>query len=263
MPRYKMTIAYDGTRYCGWQIQPNGVSIQSKIQDALQVALKAPHSIVGSGRTDAGVHARGQVAHFSPHEEIDLYPLHAALNGLLPADIRIKSLEEADSSFHAQYSAISKTYHYHLFLDRVMDPFQRLYTYQVRRKIDLSLLQQAADCFVGTHDFTTFANEAHAGSASRDPIRTLKRLDLVPEEGGIRLELEADGFLYKMVRNIVGTMLEVASGKRYLPEIAQLFDKKDRRQAGKAVPPQGLFLIKVDYSLKSHPAKESRTPHAS
>lgn len=247
MSKFKMTISYDGTHYCGWQIQPNGVTIQSKIQDALHVALKAHIPIVGSGRTDAGVHALGQVAHFSHHEEIDLYRLHAALNGLLPPDIRIKKLEEADPAFHAQYSALSKTYHYHLYLDKVMDPFRRLYTYQVRRKIDLSLLQQAAECFIGTHDFTTFANEAHAGSASRDPVRTLKRLDLVPEEGGIRLEFQADGFLYKMVRNIVGTMLEVASGKRYLPEIAHLFEKKDRREAGKAVPPQGLFLIKVDY----------------
>lgn len=242
-----MLISYDGTHFCGWQIQPNGVSVQSKIHDALQISLRRPISIIGSGRTDAGVHALGQVAHFEHDEEIDHRRLLAALNGLLPSTIRVRSIEKADSSFHAQYSAIAKTYHYHLYLDSVMDPFKRLYTYQVRRRLDLALLQQAAEAFTGTHDFTTFANDAHAGSASRDPVRTLKRLDIIPEQGGVRLEFEADGFLYKMVRNIVGTLLEVASKKRPLHEIEQLFAVKDRRRAGKAVPPQGLFLVKVDY----------------
>lgn len=247
MHKYKLSLAYDGTHYCGWQIQPNGVSIQSKIHEALHIALKSPLFVVGSGRTDAGVHALAQVAHFEHAEEVDTYRLLAALNGLLPVDIRIKSIEQVPLDFHAQYSAIAKTYHYHLYLEQVMDPFRRLYTYQVRRKIDLKLLQKAAQRFIGTHDYTTFANEAHAGSASRDPVRTLKRLDVIPEEGGIRLEFEADGFLYKMVRNIVGTLLEVASGKRALYEIETLFAAKDRRKAGRAVPPQGLFLVKVDY----------------
>lgn len=246
MAKYKLTIAYEGTHYCGWQVQPNGISVQSKIQEALHIALKRPIFIVGSGRTDAGVHALAQVAHFEG-EEIDPYRLLAALNGLLPVDICIKAIEPVDEGFHAQYSALSKTYHYHLYLERVMDPFRRLYTYQVRRKIDLAMLQKAALAFIGTHDFTSFANESHAGSASRDPVRTLKRLDIVPEEGGVRLEFEADGFLYKMVRNITGTLLEVATGKKALEHIESLFETKDRRKAGKAVPPQGLFLVKVDY----------------
>lgn len=249
MHKYKLTIAYDGTHYSGWQVQPNGISIQAKIQEALAIALKAPLTIVGSGRTDAGVHALGQVAHFT-HEKVLENKLLASLNGLLPPDIRIKSIDEVDPSFHAQYSATAKTYRCHLYLERVLDPFKRLYTYQVHRKIDLQLLQKAADAFIGTHDFTSFANEAHAGSAAKDPVRTLKRLDIVPEEGGVQLELEADGFLYKMVRNIVGTLLEVASGKRALEDIERLFVAKDRRQAGMAAPPQGLFLIKVDYGPK-------------
>lgn len=244
---YKALIAYDGTNYCGWQIQPNGIAIQEAIQDKMAIILREKTSLIGSGRTDAGVHAIGQVANFHSHPIPDLHKFRYSLNALLPPDIRIRSVEEAPMHFHAQYSPIGKTYHYHLTLDRVQMPFVRLYALHVRMKLDLSLLAKAAKLFVGKHDFTSFANEAHLGSASIDPVRTLHRLDLVEEEGGVRLEFEGDGFLYKMVRNIVGTLLEVASGKRPIEEIDRIFKAKDRKLAGQAAPPHALFLMHVNY----------------
>lgn len=247
MPSYKLTIAYDGTQYSGWQIQPNGISIQQCVQNALKVILHQEVPIIGSGRTDAGVHAVAQVAHFRHTEALDLYRLLFSLNGLLPRDIRVKKVEVVADSFHARYSAIGKEYHYHLHLEKVMDPFRRLYCWHVPFRIDQTLLKEAALFFIGTHDFTSFANESHAGSASRDPIRTLSLLVSEEVEGGVLLKFKANGFLYKMVRNIVGTLIEIASGKRFIQDIPQLFAGRNRRLTGQAAPPQGLFLMQVDY----------------
>lgn len=247
MPRYKLTIAYDGTNYHGWQIQPNGITVQEVLMEKSVIILRQPVKIIGSGRTDAGVHAHGQVAHFAINEEIDQNKYFGSINALIPKDIRILKIESASDDFHAQYSAKGKTYHYHLWLDRVQDPFKRLYSLHVLEKLDLNLLVQASKIFLGTHDFTSFANEAHTGCAAYDAIRTIKRLDFIPQDGGLRMEIEADGFLYKMVRNIMGTLLDVARGKMQMEEISELFEKQDRRLAGKAAPPHGLFLYQVDY----------------
>lgn len=248
MYNYKLIIAYDGTRYSGWQIQPNAVTIQQLLQNILQTFLHKEHvSVIGSGRTDAGVHAKGQTAHFKNDSLVDTNKVLLALNGMLPRDIRVLSVEEAPTDFHAQYSASGKEYHYNLFLDRVMDPFRRNYCWHVHQKVDLDLLKEATLKFLGTHDFTSFANEAHAGSAARNPVRTLRRLDMIHIDGGVRLEFESNGFLYKMVRNIVGTSIEVATGKRSIDEISLIFAAKDRKKAGIAAPPQGLFLMRVDY----------------
>lgn len=244
---YRLTIAYDGTNYSGWQVQPNATSIQFLIQHALRVILREEVSLIGSGRTDAGVHAVGQVAHFRSLSRPDLSRLQHSLNGLLPADIRVLEIEESTPQFHAQKSAKGKIYHYHLSLDKVQNPFFRLYRWHLKEQIQLDRLAEAANCFRGTHDFTSFANEAHRGPASKNAVRTICRLDIIPEEGGIRLEFEANGFLYKMVRNIVGTMVDVARGQRTIQEIHEMLEKKDRRTAGQAAPPQGLFLFKVLY----------------
>lgn len=244
---YKLTIAYDGTQYSGWQVQPNAVSIQSIIQKAIQTIIRNEVVLIGSGRTDAGVHAVGQVAHFKCHTPIDLYRFMASINGLLPFDIRILKIEEVSLDFHAQYSVVSKTYHYHISLGPVQVPFRRFYSLHVRNKLDLDLLQKAASLFIGTHNFTSFANEAHRGSASRDPIRTLERLDIVLEEEGFRLEFQADGFLYKMVRTITGTLLDISRGVLQVEEIAEIFAAADRRCSGPAAPAHGLFLVQVDY----------------
>jgi tRNA pseudouridine38-40 synthase len=247
MLKYKLIIAYDGTLYRGWQIQHNGVSIQELLEKALLTLLRTPTPAHSSGRTDAGVHARGQVVHFTADSIGDLFRFQRSLNGLLPLDIRILSITEAAPDFHARYSAVSKEYHYHLHLERTTDPFKRLYAYHDYSPLNLEKMKLAMQLFIGTHDFSSFANKASEGSARKNPIRTIARLDLCLEPGGIRLEFEGNGFLYKMVRNITGTLLEVARGKMSIEEIPKLFEAKDRRLAPPAAPPQGLFLIKVNY----------------
>lgn len=252
---YKLIISYDGTDYSGWQVQPNGVSIQALIQQALQTIIKEPAGVVGSGRTDAGVHAFGQVAHFTCAHKLDPVRVLHSLNGILPKDIRVRSLEEVPISFHARYSAIGKVYHYHLWLEHVASPFVSRYRWHPPTKIDKQLLVKAAQQFVGTHDFTSFANEAHRGSAARDAVRTLQRLDVFKQDGGVRLEFQADGFLYKMVRNLVGTLVAIAAGKLPIDVIPALIAAKDRRMAGPAAAPQGLFLMEVHYDITDNVAE--------
>ncbi|MEC7838554.1 MAG: tRNA pseudouridine(38-40) synthase TruA [Chlamydiota bacterium] len=244
---YKLTIAYDGTDFNGWQVQPNAVTIQELLEKYIKTVIREEVHLVGSGRTDAGVHAHGQVANFRCHTPLEIRKFHASMNGLLPKDIRILNVEEVPMEFHSRYSASSKCYHYHLYTERVQLPFQRRYSWHLKQPIDTSLLKQAATLFIGEHNFTSFANEAHAGSAAKNPVRNLYRLDVIEETHGVRLEFEANGFLYKMVRNIVGTLQEVASGKRSIDEIPQIFEGLDRRMAGKAAPPTGLFLQYVNY----------------
>lgn len=247
MPKYKLTIAYDGTHYSGWQVQTNAISIQSLVQKSLETALRSPIALTGSGRTDSGVHALCQVAHFSFPAPIDPFRLRASLNGLLPEDIRILEIEEAPEDFHARYSAVGKTYHYYIQIDGPLNPFRRLYSYKVFHPVDLALLKEAARLFIGTHDFSSFAHEADKGSASRDPVRTLTRLDVIEEAHGFRLEFEGNGFLHKMVRNITGTLLDISYGKISLDEIPAIFAAKDRSKAGRTAPPHGLFLAKVHF----------------
>lgn len=245
--KYKLTLSYDGTRYSGWQIQPNGTSIQELVQRAISIITKEDAKVVGSGRTDAGVHAKSQVAHVVLSKPVDTFKFMGNINGLLPHDIRLNAIEIAPEDFHACHSAKGKIYHYHLHLDRVACPFNRLYRWHTPEKINLSLLEQAAKCFIGEHDFTTFANEAHKGSAARNAVRTIYRIDIIPQPGGVRLEFEGNGFLYKMVRNIVGTLMAVATGKRSVASILTLLTMKDRKLADNAAPPQGLFLMCVNY----------------
>lgn len=247
MFRYKITLAYDGTNYCGWQNQNNAISIQSLVEHALSTALRRKVQVVGSSRTDAGVHAHGQVAHFTVPHEIDTLRTIASLNGLLPKDIRILAILEVPLTFHARYSARSKIYRYHLHLDKVMDPAKRLYAAHIFSPIDLSCLTEAAALLIGEHDFSSFANEQHAGCAAKNPVRTLFRIDYVEEPGGIRLEFEGDGFLYKMVRNIVGTLLDAGRGKLSIQQVSDILASKNRTRAPATAPPEGLFLLRINY----------------
>lgn len=247
--RYKLTIAYDGTKYAGWQVQENAQSIQPLIQYALETVLRHPTDLTGSSRTDAGVHALEQIAHFDTEVVFEPKKLLLSINALIPTDIRILSVEPVDNDFHARYSASSKIYHYHLYLDPVADPFKKLYCHQVFGNFDLEALKEAAKQFLGTHDFTSFANTKEG--PEKDAVRTLYRLDIVPEKGGLRLEFEGDGFLYKMVRNITGTLLDVAAGRLKPADIPEIFAARDRKRGGFAAPPQGLFLVKVIFSNDS------------
>lgn len=255
MQRVKLTIAYVGTSYLGWQVQPHPPTIQPLIQKALETTLRHRVALTGSGRTDAGVHAKGQTAHFDTPTEFDPKILRYSLNALLPSDIRILKVESVSNDFHARYSAVSKVYHYHLHLDPVIDPFVRHFRYHVQGRFDLDLLQKAAPFFIGTHDFSSFSNKNTRGSAAHDSIRTLFRLDCHEEKGGIRLEFEADGFLYKMVRNITGTLLDIAASRLEGEKIGEILQTKNRSLAGNAAPPQGLFLFEVKYLEKDAPGQ--------
>lgn len=242
-----MTLSYDGTDYCGWQIQPNGLTIQEVVEKALLQVTQQKVRLHGSGRTDSGVHALAQEAHFILNLSVDPKRLMLSLNGILPEDIRITKLSEATPDFHARFSAKGKIYHYHICLDQVRSPFAQRTSYHCRYQIDREKMQAAAAAFVGTHDFTSFANSPGQGAAARNAIRTIYRIDIVEEPGGVRLEFEGNGFLYKMVRTIVGTIIEVARGKRPVEDIPRILAARDRRQAGKLAPAKGLFLVKALY----------------
>jgi len=249
MYRYKTTIAYDGSRYGGWQVQPNASSIQEEIEKVLPLLCKKKIPIIGSGRTDAKVHALGQVAHFTldfPIENPNRFLL--SLNALLPKDIRIIHMESTSLDFHARFSAKEKTYRYEFALLPYRDPFALPYCYFLFQPISIETLKGALDWFAGTRDFRSFANECTKGSALSSPIKTLKPIQLIDKGNHYySLEFTGSGFLYKMVRNITGALFDIASHKLNRTDIEAIFAKKDRRYAPRAVPGQGLFLINVTY----------------
>ena len=238
--KYKMVIAYDGTNYGGWQNQLTSLSIQEVIETVLAQITTQPLAIVGSGRTDAGVHANGQVAHFTVEKPISL----KSLNSLLPKDIRILSLEEVNETFHARFSVKEKTYLYHICTAQVQNPFERRYALHYTYPFNKEKLVMALPHFVGTKDFTSFANQF---KEDRDPIKTLFELSLIERKGGFTLKFRGDGFLYKMVRNITGLLLDIGRGKRLIEDIPVIFSAKSRSSASESAPPHPLFLETVLY----------------
>jgi tRNA pseudouridine38-40 synthase len=248
MARYRLKISYDGTHYSGWQVQPNAPSIQENIEKAFFKLMGEKVRVIGSGRTDAGAHALGQIAHVDFETPFPSENLARALNHLLPRDIRILEASECEETFHAQYSAKQKIYHYHLWTERFVHPFVRLYRHHVAMPLNLDKIMEAKGYFEGRHDFTTFAN---VGSGVKNNVRTLKRITIVPQEGGLRFEFEGEGFLYKMVRNIMGALVEVGLGQLEPCEIPRLLEGKDRRLAGRACPAHALFLVSVHYPVNS------------
>jgi len=246
--KYILTIAYDGTNYFGWQIQKEKITIQETLQKALKIVLKEKVNLIGAGRTDAKVHALKQVAHFISSKLLDLKKILHSLNCILPDDIKITSIKKADKSFHARYSAKSKVYRYYILKKDSHDPFLRNYAYKFFKKIDIKLLKKAIKYLIGTHNFSSFANKQNEGSAKIKPIKTIYHINLQETENNLILEFEADGFLYKMVRNIVGTLLEVACRKKSLQDLKDIIKAKDRKKASSPVPGHGLFLVKVNYN---------------
>ena len=246
--RYQIEIAYDGTSFGGWQTQKNSSCIQPLIEKALSTVLREPISIIGSSRTDAGVHAHGQSAHFDTEQLFIPTKLLFSINALLPGTIYVRCIQETSPAFHARYSALCKIYHYRLHLEKFHDPFKRLYSYHIPYCLNLDLLREGSHVFIGTHDFTSFANEAHQGAAANGAIRTIHRLDIAQEPGGIRLEFEGTGFLYKMVRNITGTLIDIARGKRPVGAVDTIFKARSRAYAGPSAPAHGLHLMKIEYA---------------
>ena len=241
----RLVLAYDGCRYHGWQRQKAALTIQGALEERIQLIISEPVKLMASGRTDAGVHALHQVCHFISGSAIAPESIRRALNSLLPADIFVSQAEYVPLDFHARYSARSKIYEYRILNRKEPDPFLRFYTWYIPTPLDFSEMQKCLPALLGRHDFSSFMA---SGSRNRDPVREMIRAELHQIEGGLlRFIFEADGFLRHMVRNIVGTIVEVGRGKRPLQEFTEILQSRDRRMAGVKAPPQGLFLQMVRY----------------
>jgi tRNA pseudouridine38-40 synthase len=244
MRTLKLTLAYDGTRFVGWQRQSEGESIQGLLEDALARFEGAPVSVNGAGRTDAGVHALGQVASVRLTSTHDPATLVRGLNAQLPQDIRILAVDERDERFHARFSARSKTYRYQIRNAPIASPFERAYVWHLAEPLALQAMSRAADLLVGTHDFAAFRS---AGSDVSTTVRTVTRSGWHEVSGRLTYEIAGDGFLRHMVRAVVGTLVEIGRGWRQPEEISGLLQGGTRAQAGATAPPHGLYLVAVDY----------------
>jgi tRNA pseudouridine38-40 synthase len=265
VPTFKITLAYDGSEFVGWQRQANGVSIQGRIESALADLDDAPVAVAGAGRTDAGVHALGQVASFSLTRGIDGRTVRRALNATLPPSIRVSAIEEAPHGFHARFAAKSKTYRYRIFCGDVLSPFERAYVWHVPGALDVDAMRRSATLLEGTHDFAAFQS---AGSDARNTTRHVfvSRVESTITEdtcyvssvvgfssrdlrGGalITYDITGNGFLRHMVRTIVGSLVEIGRGRRDERWLACVMASRDRREAGPTAPAAGLFLVGVHY----------------
>lgn len=244
MRTYRLTLSYDGTRYRGWQrLAGEGRTVQGRVEAALSEIFGAPIEIDGSGRTDAGVHACGQVASFHAPER-PLRTVLAQLRHILPEDIGALSLEYAPERFHARMSATEKTYVYRIWNSETPDVFARRYRVRMPQPLDIEAMREAAALLVGTHDFSTFCGNRHL---KKSPVRTLYRLRIDRDGEEVRFSLTADGFLQHMVRILVGTLLEIGTGKRAPGDIPALFAARERALAGETAPAKGLCLMEVRY----------------
>jgi tRNA pseudouridine38-40 synthase len=250
--KLKLTIAYDGMHYAGWQTQKVGLGVQQKIEEALAKLFPSHPRLHSSSRTDTGVHALGMIAHFEvPSDQFRMTPakLALALNAWLPYDIRIFSASKAAKDFHARFDATRKQYRYFVWNHPAMNPLLSHTAWHVTRRLDLSAMRASATLFVGKHDFRSFA--AASGQERTTTVRTLNRCDLKRNGSLITFTIEADGFLYRMCRGIVGTLVQVGLGKFAPQEIRHMLAKKDRRLAGMSAPAHGLVLWKVFYGKAS------------
>jgi tRNA pseudouridine38-40 synthase len=241
----KLIIEYEGTAFHGWQIQPGLKTIQGVMQERITQITQGAVNLIGAGRTDAGVHALGQVANFQTESTIDLNALQRGLNSLLAPDIVIKDIEEVAEDFHARFSACSKRYEYHILNRSYPSALLRAYVWFIPHHLDLAAMERCGKLLIGSHDFSSFRA---SGDESRHSIREIIRFEIERREGDlIAIVIEANAFLREMVRSIVGTLVDVGRGKTSLEEFKEIFAAEDRRKAGMTAPAQGLFLKEVKY----------------
>lgn len=245
MPVVKLILSYDGTRFVGWQVQPNGRSVQAEVEKALGTLHKAPRRVTAAGRTDAGVHALGQVVSFPEQRPLPLEAYVKGMNALLPEDVAVHSASIEPDGFDARRSARGKRYRYVIENRATRAPLTRQRSWQLFGPLDVGAMREAARHLVGRHDFAAFqASDCAADHA----VREVRRLDVLGEAGGrVEVVVEATAFVKHMVRNIVGTLVEVGQGRRAPGSMAELLRRGDRREAGRTAPPQGLFLEEVSY----------------
>jgi len=245
MRNIKLLIEYDGTNYLGWQVQAKGATIQGMIEEKLKRLTGEDVHLTGSGRTDAGTHAFGQVAHFKTRSEMDLPSIQRALNSLLLPDIAIKGVEEAGENFHARKQARSKVYEYRILNTPIRSVFHRGYAWHIPQKLDWEEIKKATQKLVGEHDFSSFRS---TGTPTKTAVRKVFRAEWKKGRDGLmRFEIEGSGFLKQMVRAIVGTLVEVGRGKIGSEEFQRILESKDRKEAGPTAPAHGLFLKEVKY----------------
>lgn len=245
MPRYKMTIEYDGTDFCGWQKQQQGVSVQGVLEDALSVFSHEKSEIYGSGRTDAGVHAYGQVAHFDLSKEIDVFSARASFNALVrPYAVGVLDIENVDDDFHARFSAQERTYIYKVLNRRTPAILDKNRVWQVGLPLDVSQMQKAALLLLGKHDFSTFRDSE---CQAKSPIKTLNELTITRRGDYVFFLVKARSFLHHQVRNMVGTLVEVGLGRWTVEDFKAAFDACDRTKGGPTAPACGLYFQKVEY----------------
>ncbi len=244
MKNYKITVSYDGTKYNGWQRQGNTQNtIQEKFENVLTKMCGRPVEIHASGRTDRGVHAEGQVANFKCDTDLNCREIKSYLNQYLPQDILVKSVEEADDRFHSRLNAVSKTYEYRIATQKP-DVFVRKYVFTTDRTFDVDTMRKGADKLLGTHDFKGFSS---LGKTKKSTIRTINFIDIEEENGIISVKINGNGFLYNMVRIVVGTLLDIGEGKLPLSIIDEIFEEKSREKSGATLPACGLRLVEVFY----------------
>lgn len=244
MRNIMIVIEYDGTNYHGWQCQRNAVTVQETVVHAIKKITGEEIDLIGSSRTDAGVHAYYQVANFRTDTKIPSEKLPYALNSVLPDDISIVDAKDVGDNFHSRYSTKKKRYRYLILNSKFPVPMMRNYSWHVSWNLNIEDMKEALKYFTGKHDFSAFKASK---SSSKNPVRTIYDICLEKEDELIKLEIEADGFLYNMVRIITGTIVYVGMGKIKAYDIQDILDSKDRTKAGITAPPQGLYLLKIFY----------------
>ncbi len=246
MKRVKLIVAYDGTNYCGWQVQPNQTTVEGVLNATLREFFKEDITVIGASRTDSGVHAMGNVAVFDTETRMPAEKISYALNQRLPEDIRIQKSEEVEADFHPRHQECRKTYRYRVVASEFPNPVKRLYTHFVYRALDLEKIREAASYLVGTHDFKSFCS---VNTQVKETVRTIYDIQVKQIEDEVIFEVNGNGFLYNMVRIIAGTLLQVGMGAINPKDIPEILEAKDRTKAGPTAPAKGLMLVEIEYLI--------------
>jgi len=245
MRNIKLLIEYDGSRYNGWQrLKDSEQTIQGKLESVISEMVSLPTEITGSGRTDAGAHAKGQVANFHTQSKMSLKEMHEYINHYLPQDIVVKEVTEVSERFHSRYNAKSKKYTYYVWNHWIPSAFQRKYSYHLVENLDIRLMEDAAKKLIGTHDFIGFSS---VKKTNKSTTRTIEDITIVKEGNMLKFSFTGDGFLYNMIRIIMGTLLEIGMREKQVSSIDEILETKIRSTAGRTIPSHGLFLEEVYY----------------
>lgn len=246
MQNIQLTIAYDGTRYAGWQVQKNSATVQAAIEKVLTSILGEKVRLTASGRTDSGVHAKKQIANFKTKNKLSPNKLHAALAGKLPKDISVIRVKKVPFKYHSQFDAKSKIYRYTILNGKIDDPFRQAYYSKVPYDLDVSLMKKEARFLLGRHNFRSFQAK-NASLPRKNTVRTIKKISIKKRGRFIYIDIEANGFLYNMVRNIVGTLIEIGRGYFSSGSMEKMLNSRDRRKTGPTASARGLMLLGVTY----------------